>query len=133
MLAKTLKLEGDGAALPFVDQTAIAPWASRSVAQIAQARIGEGLFGEQFLPSQKLTRAEAAVLLASAKKLELATESASTDFTDDADIPTWAKPAIVALSEAGVSLFQPQSSAFGPDASLTRGEVITLLRTLLST
>lgn len=75
MLAKTLKLTGNEAVLPFMDQAAIAPWASQSVAQIVQAGIGECIFGKHFLPLQKLTRAEAAVVLASMRKLELGAES----------------------------------------------------------
>ncbi|RJE91310.1 hypothetical protein D3P07_04465 [Paenibacillus sp. 1011MAR3C5] len=130
MLAKSLKLEGNGASLPFEDKASIAPWANRYVAQIVETGIANGLFGSQFLPAQKLTRAEAAVLLASAKKLELSAESAATGFSDDAAIPAWAKPSILALGEAGVSLFQPQSQPFGPDTALTRAEAITLLRTL---
>lgn len=116
--------------MPFADQAAISPWASRYVAQIVREGMAEGLFGTQFQSSKKLTRAEAAVLLASAKKLELTAESTVTGFSDDTNIPAWSKPSILALGEAGVSLFQPQSTPFGPDIALTRAEAITLLRNL---
>ncbi|WP_081735154.1 glycosyl hydrolase family 8 [Paenibacillus gorillae] len=76
MLAKTLKLDGEGAALAFADAASIAPWAYRSVAQVVQAGWTEGVFVDEFLPSQKLTKGEAAAIIA------LATKTAAAEATD---------------------------------------------------
>ncbi len=130
MLANSMKLEGAGAQLSYEDAGSIAPWASPSVAQIVQAGITDGLFDQQFKPAQRLTRAEAAVLLAASKKLTLGSETGVTGFTDDNAIPEWAKPSIIALGEEGVPPFKPQDNPFEPEREITRAEAVTLVRSL---
>ncbi|OBZ17249.1 beta-glucanase [Bacillus sp. FJAT-26390] len=130
MTASALKLSGEGAPLPFNDNEAIVPWAKQSVGRLVQADLLKGWVKEDFLPSAEVTRSEAAVLLAAALKLPLEEQATSTGFSDDASIPDSAKPSIKALGTAGVNWFKVQDAPFQPNASLTRAEAVTILRSL---
>ncbi|GGG59154.1 glycosyl hydrolase family 8 [Paenibacillus radicis (ex Gao et al. 2016)] len=92
MLAKTLKLDGEGAALAFTDAASIAPWAYRSVAQVVQAGWTEGVFTGEFLPGQKLTKGEAAAIIA------LATKTAAVESTNADAVVTRADAVSLLLS-----------------------------------
>ncbi|MFD0588627.1 glycosyl hydrolase family 8 [Paenibacillus sp. GCM10027627] len=128
MLAKALKLDGDAPEVAFPDANGIALWAKRSVQLTSHEGLWNGLTELGFQPKNKLTRAEASVVLAAAMKLK--GSEGGTPFSDDASIPAWAKPSVKALGEAGVEWFKAKDKPFNGDAGLTRAEAISILGAL---
>ncbi|WP_164821319.1 X2-like carbohydrate binding domain-containing protein [Paenibacillus koleovorans] len=130
MLMNTLKLPGEGAALTFTDTAKIGSWAQKAVAQAVQAGIISGYEDGSFHPDEEITRAEMAMMLASASRLSLEANTA-TGFADDRDIPAWAKDAVSAIKKLG--LIQGKgSNEFDPNAGTTRAEAVTVLMRMLA-
>jgi len=125
MLVNALKLEGDGADLPFTDRDRIQAWARRAVSPAVRSGIVRGYDDGTFRPDAYITRAEMAVMVAAA--LGFRPEAATaTGFRDDADIPAWAKGAVEALRSAGVVAGKGENR-FDPHASATRAEAVKIL------
>jgi hypothetical protein len=82
-----------------------------------------------FRSTAKITRLELAVMIARAFGEGLATLD-STGFTDDKDIPAWAKRAILAVREAGI-VAGIGNNVFAPGAPATRAEAIAMIMNLL--
>ncbi|WP_171637804.1 RCC1 domain-containing protein [Paenibacillus plantarum] len=129
MLMNALKPLGDGAPLSFSDSTLIGAWAQRAVAQSVAAGIVAGYNDGTFRPTANITRSELASMIARAYGAGLATVD-STGFADDRDIPAWAKPAILAVREAGI-VEGIGNNVFAPSATATRAEAITMIINLL--
>ena len=83
----------------------------------------------RYLPADKVTRSEAASMLARLQNLSLKQEQ-TNQYTDNAEIPSWAKTAITAVSQAGIMKGFPDGS-FHPQDSMTRAETITALSVAL--
>jgi hypothetical protein len=130
MLMNTLKRQEEGVELTFTDSAKIGAWAQKAVAQAVQAGIINGYEDGSFRPDAEITRAEMAAMIASA--LSLALESTtSTDFTDDKDIPEWAKGAVAAVKK--LDLVEGKgTNEFDPNAKTTRGEAVTVLLKMLT-
>lgn len=77
-----------------------------------------------FYPNRNLTRQEFAVTMARLLGLDTSYTGALA-FDDDAAIPSWARGAIHAVSEAGI--MQGSGSNFNPGAEMTRAEVMTVI------
>ncbi|PQP84142.1 hypothetical protein C0Q44_05975 [Paenibacillus sp. PCH8] len=129
MLMNALKPAGDGQALSFSDNDSIGVWAQRAVAQSVAAEIVTGYNDSTFRPTANITRSEMAAMIARVYGSGLATVD-STDFADDNDIPTWAKPAIQAVKEAGITQ-GIGNNLFAPHATASRAEAITMILNLL--
>lgn len=81
-----------------------------------------------FYPDNNITRAEFAMVIY--KYLGLETTDNITEFTDNADIPTWALNAVYAVSDAGLmngSLMSDGTIAFNPMAYITRAEAFAVI------
>ncbi|MGN7760872.1 S-layer homology domain-containing protein [Paenibacillus sp. 22594] len=130
MLINVLKPQGAGARLTFTDTATIGAWAQTAIAQAVQAGIITGYEDGGFRPNAEITRAEMAVILA--KALGVTTEvKTATGFTDDKDIPAWAKSSVDFVKEAGIVQGKGEN-AFAPQASATRAEAVTVLLKLLA-
>jgi len=129
MLAGLLKLEGDGAVITFTDNDQIGAWAKDAVAQAVQAGIVNGYNDGSFRPNAHITRSEMAVMIARSLKLQL-NAHVSTNFADDETIPPWAKGAIEAIRDLGITDGRG-NNRFVPHIKATRAEAtVMLLRTL---
>lgn len=81
-----------------------------------------------FHPSRNLTRKEFAVTMA--RLLNLDTSYTGTlDFADSDEIPSWARGAVYAVSQAGIMKGESTNGAlyFSPNADMTRAEVMTVI------
>lgn len=107
-------------------------WARGYASQLYERDIMQGETGSDgktyFNPDRNLTRKEFAVTIARLLGLDTS-YTGETAFDDDASIPSWARGAIYAVSEAGI--MQGSSNGdklyFDPDADMTRAEVMTVI------
>lgn len=129
MLMGALKLDGTGAALHFTDQAKIGDWAKRSVALAVQAGIVNGYEDGSFRPDARITRAEMASMLAKALKVSL-DANATTSFSDNEDIPKWAKGAVEAIRKLGI-ISGRGGNKFVPNDTATRTEAVVMLLRML--
>ncbi|MCR8632671.1 S-layer homology domain-containing protein [Paenibacillus radicis (ex Xue et al. 2023)] len=129
MLARALKLQGNGAKLTFSDAGQIPDWALEGVSRTVNIGLVSGYEDNTFRADRPVTRAEIVVMVARALKVSDKGLSA-TGFADDASIPVWAKGAIAAASQQGIVSGQA-NNMFAPNHNATRAEVtVTLLRML---
>jgi hypothetical protein len=130
MLMNALKsgnVAGDGAELTFTD--AIDPWARAAITQAVQSGIVNGYRDGSFRPRANITRSELAVMMARAAGVaELASSTAG--FSDDKDIPAWAKGAVAYLKETGI-VEGRSGNRFAPGAIATRAEAVAVILRLL--
>ena len=125
MMAGLFPWEGDATALTFSDLTGKEHWAKQAIAQAAAAGIVSGYPDGRFGPEGTITRAEMAVMIANA--LGQSTDAyATTAFTDDADIPAWAKNAAESIRRLGIVIGRGGNS-FVPDGAATRAEAALML------
>lgn len=130
MLAAALKLNQAADVPDAADQADIPSYA---VAAVGQARAAGLLVGDDdgaFRPNGNLTRAELAVIIASAKALTV-TAGAVPSFDDAASIPVWAQPSVAAVAEAGLMAGRG-NNLFAPTDSTTRAEAATLVVNVLA-
>ncbi|MBU5444791.1 leucine-rich repeat protein [Paenibacillus sp. MSJ-34] len=125
MLTSALQLEEEGATLTFIDQDQIGIWAKQSVAKAEKTGIVSGYGDGSFRPNAQITRAEMAVMIARALKLQLKAETA-TGFADDEAIPQWAKGAVEAIRGIGI-VDGRGGNRFVPNEKATRAEAAVIL------
>ncbi|WP_336789278.1 asparaginase domain-containing protein [Paenibacillus sp. MMO-177] len=131
MLMRALKSSEPGANLTFKDNALIGAWAKAAVAQAVSAGITSGYPDGTFKPGSKISRAEMVVMIAKALKLTTA-EDAVTGFSDNADIPAWARGAVKAVADKGI-IQGRLDNRFVPAGTATRAEAITVIVKLLNT
>lgn len=101
-------------------------WAAGYVRRLAGMQAAVGFPDGSFRPDDAVTRFEFAKMLASALGLEAA--SRDPDFSDDAEIPSWAKPHVAAAVEAGLVLGYEEDGAtsFRGERIVTRAEAAVM-------
>lgn len=108
-------------------QTTAQPWdvhasyAKDEILSLHTWGIVSGYTDGTFKPKQSITRAEFAVILGKALKLEESPEAADV-FTD---VPTWAKGYVGALMEAGYT-YGMSPTEFGSEYSITREQMASI-------
>ncbi|QJD85752.1 FG-GAP-like repeat-containing protein [Cohnella herbarum] len=131
MLARTLGNSSDNGrppGIPFVDAEDIPAWATSAIRYAAANGILTGYPDGSVRSGEPVSRAEMAAMIARAMKWT--TTAVSTVFSDDRDIPSWAKPYIQAAYEKGI-LLGTGNNRFVPGAPATRAEsAVTMLRLL---
>ncbi len=134
VLARTLNWPDAGTwTIPFTDAGDI-PASFRSAVAGAYARnIFKGYPDGRFLPSVAISRAEAAVLLSGFMDhlgLDVENNSGARHYSDAADIPPWAAPAVARTAAAG--LFRDmEGGAFAAAEPVTYGEMRAAMVRLL--
>ncbi|MFD0672572.1 discoidin domain-containing protein [Cohnella sp. GCM10027633] len=129
MLANALKLQAASSMAAFTDEARIGGWAKQAIASAAEAGIVSGYADGSFRPDARITRAELAAMVARVLKLS-AEAGAKTGFSDDKDIPDWAKGAIEAVRKLGLASGRGDNK-FVPNGTATRAEAVTLLVRML--
>ncbi|RXZ77492.1 hypothetical protein EBB07_30700 [Paenibacillaceae bacterium] len=129
MLTRALTVQGDGKQHAFKDEANIASWAKEALEQAVGAGILSGYTDGTLRPNSGLTRAELAVMIARALKLEDQKNKAAT-FTDHAKLPEWAKGAIGAVAAKGI-MQGKGGGKFDFNTVATRAEVTTILLRIL--
>lgn len=104
-------------------------WYYDAILKLNTAGVLKGAEGKA-LPENKITRQEAAVLIAGAFKIVNGESSAA--FSDNDQIAGWAKGAVLGLVSKAVISGMPDGS-FKPTANLTRAEAVTLFDNLIQT
>ncbi|CAN7235186.1 Ig-like domain-containing protein [Paenibacillus sp. LjRoot153] len=101
-------------------------WAASYVRRLAGMNVAAGYPDGRFRPDATVTRSEFAKMLVSALGLEAA--SRDTNFSDEADIPSWAKPHIVAAVEAGLiqGYEEAGTTSFKGELTVTRAEAAVM-------
>lgn len=129
MLMNARKAQGQGAALVFTDKAEIGEWAQKAVAQAVQAGIIHGYEDGSFRPDHVITRAEMATMIASALGKSSQVDAATT-FSDDKDIPAWAKANVAFVKQAGIMQGKGDNQ-FAPNDHAIRAEAVTVLLNML--
>lgn len=119
--------------MPFGDVSKDA-WYADSVAAAYQAGLVQGIANDKFAPTQTISREEMAVLMMRAYEYQTQsnhTKLAKAGYTDEANIASWAKEAVVKASELGV-MKGSTGGGFKPKNSATRAETAQTVHNLLS-
>lgn len=102
-------------------------WAFTFVQRLTGMNVIAGYPDGNFHPDVTVTRAEFAKMLSLALGLEAA--SRETNFSDEADIPSWAKPHIAAAVEAGLieGYEEAGTTSFKGQLTVTRAEAAVMV------
>lgn len=119
---RIIDVKGASLSVEFSDVSGNANAAA--IGKAAAAGIINGYADGSFRPDNMVTRAELAVMVSRALKLQASTNV--TGFTDEAVIPGWALPSVAALKEAGL-LEGVIADSFEPSKQVTAGEVAKVL------
>lgn len=99
-------------------------WALRAVRALAAKQVVKGMENEQFIPSRSMARAEFTAMLVRALRLPTG-EEAAVPF-GDVPADTWYAGDVAAAYAAGI-VNGKSSSAFEPNAAMTRSEMAVML------
>ncbi|WP_438348410.1 S-layer homology domain-containing protein [Paenibacillus sp. FA6] len=129
MLMNALKPASEGVTLSFADSEQIPAWSKQAISQVVEAGIVTGYTDGNFRPYGNITRNEMAVMIARAYGTDMTT-LASTGFSDDREIPDWARGAVFAMRELGIVKGRSNNN-FVPGGMVTRAEAVTMVMNLL--
>jgi hypothetical protein len=130
LLSRALKLGESADPLQFTDADRIPDWVKPYLAPGVQAGIITGYEDGSFQADRQISRAELAVIIARALKLDADTEAAAqTSFTDADRIPQWAQAAVAAAQKQGI-ISGRDNNTFAPNDTATRAEAVTLILAL---
>jgi hypothetical protein len=133
MLMKALKptVTVAGQTLSFADLENIGIWAIQYVAQAVQLEIINGYDDFTFRPNANITHAEMIAMVIRASGLKTGNVQ-QTGFTDDVDIPNWAKPAVSKAEETGIIIVGGlPDNKFVPQMQSTRSEAVSAIVRML--
>lgn len=99
-------------------------WAEAGIKRAVSGGIVSGYPDGTFKPNATVTRAEFAVMLMNALKLQ--GDGAALTFTDTAKIGTWAQKAVAQAVKAGI-IHGYEDGSFRPDAPITRAEMAVIV------
>jgi len=132
MLAKAFKWqseENEASELSFQDNDNIGAWAKDAIAQGLKRGIVTGYTDGSFRPNQEITRTEMIVMIARALGIK-ASDLEQTSFSDDDNIPAWAKGAVESLREQG-HLAGRSGNSFAPNEAASRAEALVIILRVL--
>jgi hypothetical protein len=98
-------------------------WAQAFIREAVSKGIVAGVSDSQFLPDEKITRMQFAVMVSRALHLKEAKNPIS--FADSGRIPSWGQSHIAAAEEAGI-ISGYQDRTFRPHALITRAEITAM-------
>ncbi|WP_232015929.1 S-layer homology domain-containing protein [Paenibacillus baekrokdamisoli] len=131
MLMNGLKPELQALELPFKDKGKIGAWAQHSISGAMQLGIVSGYPDGNFRPGANITHSEMAAMVFKASGIPLAAVS-KTGYTDDTDIPGWARGAVSTIEKKGIIIVGGKTAgAFAPQALSTRAEAVAWIVRML--
>lgn len=107
-------------------------WGAKVISAVSRAGLVTGFPDGTFKPEDKITRAQALVILAKALKNPSEDYSALARYRDHDAIPGWAKPSVSKAAGAGIIVNFPDKELISPNAFANRGEVAGLFYQTLS-
>jgi hypothetical protein len=130
IVAHALNLAATGGTRNFTDVPAN-HWAAGSIGAVANAGLVGGFPDGSFHPDDKLTRAQAIVVLAKALRGANINPAALSAYSDAQAVPSWAQDSVSTAAQARIIVNFPDATQIRPNALATRGEVAGLIyRTL---
>jgi arabinogalactan endo-1,4-beta-galactosidase len=129
MLMNALKPTSESTTLSFSDTQMIPVWAKNSIVQSVEAGIVSGYEDGSFRPFANIKRMEMAVMIAKAYGMGMAIGD-TTGFSDDSEIPDWAKGAVIVIKQLGI-VEGRGNNKFVPNETATRAEAATMIMNLL--
>ncbi|WP_010277949.1 leucine-rich repeat protein [Paenibacillus senegalensis] len=130
MLIRALKLEGEGSAVRFTDESSIGQWAQSAIAIAVQRGIISGFPDGSFRPNEPISRVQMAVMLAKVLGALEAGPAKSVEFADREAIPAWAADAVRTVADHEV-MNGRSDNEFAPNEQATRAEAITVILRML--
>ncbi|GBG06093.1 hypothetical protein PAT3040_00595 [Paenibacillus agaridevorans] len=132
MIVRGLPPGEEGAPLGFKDKDKIGAWAVKAVRQAVTLGIIRGYEDGTFRPDANITHAEMITMVIRASGLTTDNKVSQTGFSDDADIPKWAKPAVSKAEMSGIiNAGDTQNGKFAPQAMSTRAEAASAIVRML--
>ncbi|MGV2966981.1 RCC1 domain-containing protein [Paenibacillus sp. AGC30] len=127
MLMRTLQIpiRNESSEVSFSDAESIPAWAHLAIQTAVAEGILQGYPDGTLRPRQTVSRAEMATMLSKAMKWN-ADRTASSYFSDNTSIPTWAKAYVEAAQEHGLLKGQV-GNRFVPEGRTTRAEAAVVL------
>lgn len=102
-------------------------WAAGSIAAVSNSGLVGGFPDGTFRPSDRITRAQALVILTKALKNTDPNLTGLDRYSDAAAVPDWAKDSLARAANAGIIVNFPNASIIDPNRVSTRGEVAALM------
>ena len=125
MLVEALEIESSEINLDFADRDQIADWAKPAISSAVKTGIIQGYEDGTFRPEAEITRAEMAVMIVRALKIAVE-DNENTSFSDDANIPEWAKGYVAAAASEGI-VEGRENNNFAPMQNATRAEAVAMI------
>ncbi len=102
-------------------------WANRAIAAVSQAGLVTGFPDGTFKPEDKITRAQALVILAKALPAQGAVDTTILNsYGDGSSVPAWAAPSVAKAAKAHILVSYPDPSQIKPNVNATRADVAAL-------
>ncbi len=130
--AKALSVPTAGASATFRDVPA-RHWAANVISAVSSAGLVTGFPDGTFRPEDKITRAQALVILAKALKSAAPNANELNSYSDASQVPNWAQQSVSIAAGGHIIVNYPDPSLIRPIDFATRGEVAALMyQTLLN-
>ncbi|HEY9785427.1 MAG TPA: S-layer homology domain-containing protein [Candidatus Obscuribacterales bacterium] len=101
-------------------------WGAPAIAAVSDAGLVTGFPDGTFRPEDKITRAQALVILAKALQSATGSSEALDRYKDGASVPAWALPSVRKAAQAGIIVNYPDPTSIRPNDMATRAEVAAL-------
>jgi hypothetical protein len=129
---KALNVSPNTGASSFND-VAAKYWGAAAIGAVSNAGLVTGFPDGTFKPEDKLTRAQALVILAKALGNGYSDARELANYSDAPTVPGWALPSVTRAASAHIIANFPDPAVISPNAFATRGEVAALMyQTLLA-
>ncbi|MCD9021823.1 S-layer homology domain-containing protein [Cohnella silvisoli] len=131
MLMKGIMPMTEGTPLVFKDKKDVGVWAVKSVEQAVKLGIISGYADGTFRPQANITHAEMISMVVRASGIP-ADQVKPTSFTDDKDIPKWAKATVSTAELTGIIIVSGLTdNKFAPQTKSTRAEAASAIVQML--
>ncbi|AGY57335.1 S-layer homology domain-containing protein [Gloeobacter kilaueensis] len=125
--AKAFNLQGSGGNANFNDVTRNY-WAANAIAAVSDNGLVTGFPDGTFRPEERITRAQALVILTKALGNRYKGSSQALDkYNDVQAVPDWARTSIEKAADAGIIANFPDPAVIAPNKLASRGEVAALM------
>jgi hypothetical protein len=102
-------------------------WGAAAIGAVSSAGLVTGFPDGNFKPEDKLTRAQALVILAKALGPGYSDQRELAKYSDAQSVPNWAMPSVTRAASAHIIANFPDAGVINPNGFATRGEVAALM------
>lgn len=107
-------------------------WAAQAINAVSGSGLVTGFPDGSFRPEEKITRAQALVILSKSLRENPANTNALGKYEDAQAVPDWARDSVSKAANAGIIVNFPNTGEIEPNRLATRGEVAALMYQTLS-